>query len=100
MAPRLLMQNRRTVVAETSILMKVKELHEYDQEYPVEIWHDEERGYTLVATNEGGCAATLVDLPSLIRWILDNFTKGEDIEKQIKSYIEEHAPSGASSNNL
>ena len=87
-------------MAETSILIKVKELHEYDQEYPVEIWHDEERGYTLVATNEGGYAATLVDLPSLIHWVLDNFTKGENVEEQIKSYIEKTAPSGASSDNL
>ena len=83
-----------------TLLMQVKELHEYSQEYPVEIWHDEERGYTLVATNEGGCAATLVDLPSLIRWVLDNFAKGENIEEQIKSYIEKTAPSGASPDNL
>ena len=87
-------------MAETSILIKVKELHEYSQEYPVEIWYDEERGYTLVATNEGGCAATLVDLPSLIHWVLDNFTKGKNIEGQIKSYIEKTAPSGALPDNL
>lgn len=87
-------------MAEISIQMQVEELHEYNEEYPVEIWYDQKRRYTLVATNEGGYAATSVDLPSLIHWVLDNFTKGENVEEQIKSYIEEHAPSGASPDNL
>ena len=68
-------------MAESSVLVQVQELHECNEEFPVEIWHNEECGYTLVATNEGG----------YISWY--DFTKeifAKAVELGHDEYSEEH----------